>query len=187
MNPPGICGWTRKTHEEAVRKLVEQLRQAHAQPDPVKALFAGHSGSGKSTELFRVKREVENLYHVVIARTGNRYSLPTVDYRQLLFFCASQLIEVGAQENAIIADDSCRTTTGRVLRSYSGWEKGRDRPRDFTASHLSTAGREREPDRPRRSRLSHQLLWGGAARSPLHVAGSRNWGQDQKLCTHRNR
>lgn len=87
----------------AVRKLVEQLRQAHAQPDPVKALFAGHSGSGKSTELFRVKREVGDLYHVVVARIGDRYSLPTVDYRQLLFFCASQLIEVGAQENAIIA------------------------------------------------------------------------------------
>src|SRR5712692_5453223 len=88
----------------AVRKLVEQLRQAHAQPDPVKALFAGHSGSGKSTELFRVKREVEDLYHVVIARIGDRYSLPTVDYRQLLFFCASQLVEVGAEANAIIVD-----------------------------------------------------------------------------------
>jgi len=88
----------------AVLKLVEQLRQAHAQPDPVKVLFAGHSGSGKSTELFRVKQEVEDLYHVVIARIGDRYSLPTVDYRQLLFFCASQLIDVGAQQNAIIVD-----------------------------------------------------------------------------------
>jgi hypothetical protein len=86
-----------------VLKLVEQMRQAYAQPDPVKALFAGHSGSGKSTELFRVKREVGDLYHVVIARIGDRYSLSTVDYRQLLFFCASQLVEVGAQENAIIA------------------------------------------------------------------------------------
>jgi len=88
----------------AVLRLVEQLRQAHAQPEPVKALFAGHSGSGKSTELFRVKRAIEDLYYVAIARIGNRYSLPTVDYRQLLFFCASQLVEVGAQENAIIAD-----------------------------------------------------------------------------------
>lgn len=74
----------------AVLRLVEQLRQAYAQPEPVKALFAGHSGSGKSTELFRVKRAVEDLYYVVIARIGNRYSLPTIDYRQLLFFCTER-------------------------------------------------------------------------------------------------
>jgi hypothetical protein len=88
----------------AVLRLIEQLRQAHTQPDPVKILFAGHAGSGKSTELFRVKREVEQLYHVVIARISERYTLPTVDYRQVLFFCASQLVEVGAQLNAIIKD-----------------------------------------------------------------------------------
>lgn len=35
----------------AVLKLVEQLREAYSQSDPVKALFAGHSGSGKSTEV----------------------------------------------------------------------------------------------------------------------------------------
>jgi len=93
-----------------VLRLIEQLRQAYTQPEPVKALFAGHSGSGKSTELFRVKRAIEDLYYVVIARIGNRYSLPTVDYRQLLFFCASQLVEVGAQENALIADgDEAKT------------------------------------------------------------------------------
>ena len=86
----------------AVLKLVEQLREASTQPDPIKALFAGHSGSGKSTELFRVKRAIEDLYDIVIARIGDRYSLPTVDYRQLLFFCASQLVEVGAQQGAII-------------------------------------------------------------------------------------
>lgn len=83
-------------------RLIEHLRQAHAQPDPVKILFTGHSGSGKSTELFRVKREIEELYQVVIARISERYSLPTIDYLQLLFFCASQLVEVGAQKNAVI-------------------------------------------------------------------------------------
>src|SRR5262249_28893691 len=86
-----------------VRILIEQLRQAHEQADPVKILFAGHSGSGKSTELFRVKREMSNLYHVVIARIGDRYSLPTVDYRQLLFFCASMFVEVGMELGAVIA------------------------------------------------------------------------------------
>lgn len=88
----------------AVLRLIEQLRQAHPQPDPVKILFAGHAGSGKSTELFRVKREVEQLYHVILARIGERYTLPTIDYRQVLFFCASQLVEVGAQLNALIKD-----------------------------------------------------------------------------------
>lgn len=87
----------------AVLKLVEQLREASSQPDPVKVLLTGHSGSGKSTELFRVKQEVEELYHIVIARIGDRYSLSTVDYRQLLFFCASQLIEIGAEQGATIA------------------------------------------------------------------------------------
>lgn len=88
----------------AVLRLIEQLRQAHIQPDSVKILFAGHAGSGKSTELFRVKREVEQLYHVIIARIGERYTLPTVDYRQVLFFCASQLVEVEAQLNAVIKE-----------------------------------------------------------------------------------
>ncbi len=87
-----------------VLRLVEQLREAHPQPEPLKALFAGHAGSGKSTELSRVKREVEDLYFTVIARIGDRYALPTVDYRQLLFFCAAQLIEVGAEQKVIIKD-----------------------------------------------------------------------------------
>jgi hypothetical protein len=91
----------RESH--VVRRLIEQLRQAHEQADPVKILFAGHSGSGKSTELFRVKREIKNLYHVVIKRIGDRYSLPTIDYRQLLFFCASVFVEVGMEQNAVIA------------------------------------------------------------------------------------
>ena len=88
----------------AVLKLVEQLREASSQPDPVKVLLTGHSGSGKSTELFRVKQEVEELYHIVIARIGDRYSLSTVDYRQLLFFCASQLIEIGAEQGASVTE-----------------------------------------------------------------------------------
>jgi hypothetical protein len=86
----------------AVLRLVEQLRQAHTQPEPIKALFAGHSGSGKSTELFRVKRGIEDQYFTIIVRIGDRYALPTIDYRQLLFFCAAQLIEVGGQVGAVI-------------------------------------------------------------------------------------
>jgi hypothetical protein len=79
----------------AILKLAAQLRQAYPQPSTVKALFAGHSGSGKSTELFRLTQELASLYHIVIARIGERYALPSVDYRQLLFFCAMQFIEVG--------------------------------------------------------------------------------------------
>jgi len=55
-----------------VRRLIEQLRQAHEQPDPVKILFTGHSGSGESTELFRVKRNLSGQYHTVIKRIGDR-------------------------------------------------------------------------------------------------------------------
>jgi len=86
-----------------VGKLITRLRQSHQRPTPLKILFTGHSGSGKSTELFRVKREIGSLYHVVIKRIGDRYSLPTVDYRQLLFFCASVFVEVGMELNAVIA------------------------------------------------------------------------------------
>jgi len=114
-----------------VLRLIEQLRQASAQPEPVKALFAGHSGSGKSTELFRVKRAVEDLYYVVMARIGSRYSLPTIDYRQLLFFCASQLVEVGAQENAIIAD-------GDEAKTLLEWFDNRTREEVESGGHKLT-------------------------------------------------
>lgn len=86
-----------------VGKLITRLRKSPQRPPPLKVLFTGHSGSGKSTELFRVKREVESLYHVVVKRIGDRYSLPAIDYRQLLFFCASVFVEVGMELNAVIA------------------------------------------------------------------------------------
>ncbi len=86
-----------------VGKLITRLRKSQQRQSSIKVLFTGHSGSGKSTELFRVKREIDDLYHVVIKRVSDRYSLPTLDYRQLLFFCASVFVEVGMELNAVIA------------------------------------------------------------------------------------
>ncbi|MFQ5794598.1 MAG: hypothetical protein ACE5JP_06070 [Candidatus Bipolaricaulia bacterium] len=91
-----------------VRKLVEWLRQSHTQSDHLKIIFTGHSGSGKSTELFRVTREISDLYKTVIAGIDDYYSLTTVDYRLLLFFCASKFVEEAAEVDAEIREDEAQ-------------------------------------------------------------------------------
>ena len=95
----------------SVGMLIEQFRQAYDTPDPIHALFGGHRGCGKSTELYRVKEQLEEegLYHVVIARVSDQYPLATLDYRLLLFFCASQLIKVASDIDADLSPAEAAT------------------------------------------------------------------------------
>lgn len=76
-----------------VPKLIEKLKSAHGQGQPVRVIFAGHRGCGKSTELARVSHAVREQYAGEIVRVDDRYNLPSLDYRQLLFLCADVLMQ----------------------------------------------------------------------------------------------
>lgn len=92
----------------AVVKLVMRMRDAHGRPDAMKALFTGHAGSGKSTELQRVAEMLKDLYHCVIGPIGTRYALPQIDYRQFLFYCATQLVDVAEDQKATLSRDEAK-------------------------------------------------------------------------------
>ncbi|MBI4384627.1 MAG: ATP-binding protein [Nitrospinae bacterium] len=107
-NPLDESTWDRFVETDEARgghdvlRLIQQFKDRSASPDPVLAVFSGHTGSGKSTELARVKKALENEYLVVAANIADRYSLPSIDYRQLLFYCADRLIDVADQVKAAI-------------------------------------------------------------------------------------
>lgn len=92
-----------------VRHLIRQLQSAHRTGTPLRAIFAGHRGCGKSTELLRVSDAVRDLYAGEICRVEERYSLPTLDYRQLLFLCAHSLMDYAGQVQVALSEDRVRS------------------------------------------------------------------------------
>lgn len=87
-----------------VEHLIRRLKEVHVKPEPVKALFSGHWGSGKSTELFRVGKELGTEHYLVDAtKIDERYSLHSIDYRLILYYCVTRLIEV-AEQNKVDLD-----------------------------------------------------------------------------------
>lgn len=96
-----------------VARLIKQLKENHSSSEYIKAVFSGHTGSGKSTELARVKQELEDDYYIDTARIGERYSLPSIDYRQVVFFCVTRLMEIAAEKNVSL--------TGDEIENISSW------------------------------------------------------------------
>ena len=86
-----------------VPRIIRQLSSVHDRPQH--ALFAGHTGCGKSTELVRVGTELSRYYDVLYCQVQDRYSLTTLDYRQLLFLCAQLLIEHAQKSGVHLEDD----------------------------------------------------------------------------------
>lgn len=76
-----------------VANLIDLLRDSHREGMTTRAIFAGHRGCGKSTELARVSDAVKDLYAGEICVVSERYSLPMLDWRQLLFLCADVLMQ----------------------------------------------------------------------------------------------
>ena len=105
----------------AVPKLIAKLQSAHGQGQPVRVIFAGHRGCGKSTELARVSHAIREDYAGEVVRVDERYNLPSLDYRQLLFLCADVLMQYVLRNQAdpaptkkiAISDDQLT-----VLRSW---------------------------------------------------------------------
>lgn len=87
-----------------VEELISELKNVCTTP-AVKALFSGHWGSGKSTELFRVGRDLKDHYLIDITRVDERYALHSIDYRLILFYCVTRLLEI-ADRNQVVLDKS---------------------------------------------------------------------------------
>ena len=113
-----------------VQKLIEMLKDAHRDKIPLRAVFAGHRGCGKSTELARVSNAVRELYAGAICRVEDRYALPTLDYRQLLFLCADVLMKYAQGCRVDLSDDQ--------VQSLSAWFD------DATIKEVKTSGHKVE-------------------------------------------
>ncbi len=88
-----------------VEKLIKDLKNVQPSPDPVKCIFTGHQGSGKSTELHRLKKELDNEYEIITGEIGKKYNLPGLDYLQILYYCSVLLINLASEKNIRLDKD----------------------------------------------------------------------------------
>lgn len=95
-----------------MRKVVLKFRAARDAGRRIRMIFAGHRGAGKSTELGRVVRELTGSYLPVTVRVADRYNLPTLDYRQLMFCCAEVFVETAVAVDAQLSDEQVSRLTG---------------------------------------------------------------------------
>jgi len=78
---------------QAIQSIIMNFKLAVKKPSPVKILFCGHRGCGKSTELNRIRRELSDIYEICQESVLKRYPLHSMDHRLLLFFCSEILLE----------------------------------------------------------------------------------------------
>ncbi len=92
-------------------------RYLEARREPVKVLFSGHRGSGKSTELRRLARDLAGRFFVVTAsaRSLNPADLQYVD---VIFACAAALLrEATAEGKPVAVPDGLLKDVEQFLRS----------------------------------------------------------------------
>jgi MoxR-like ATPase len=91
-------------------------RYLEARREPVKVLFSGHRGSGKSTELRRLARDLAGRFFVVTAsaRSLNPADLQYVD---VVFACAAALLrEATAEGKPVAVPDGLLNDVEQFLR-----------------------------------------------------------------------
>ncbi|MBN1901795.1 hypothetical protein JW926_10785 [Candidatus Sumerlaeota bacterium] len=71
--------------------IIEKLKGSIGK-NPIKILFCGHRGCGKSTELNRISRKMKDQFEIV-SESIERYPLHAIDHRLVLYFCAEILLE----------------------------------------------------------------------------------------------
>ncbi len=92
-----------------VPRLILALENASHQERPEHVLLSGHQGCGKSTELHRIRLELGFAYDCNYVDAESRLSIPTVDYRQVLFCCAQVLVERAEELDADLKSEEVAT------------------------------------------------------------------------------
>ncbi|MDP8206843.1 MAG: hypothetical protein P9L92_09290 [Candidatus Electryonea clarkiae] len=68
---------------------------------PQKVLFMGHRGSGKSTELYRVGKDIQDKFRVINFSVRKEMDITNLKYIDLLFVILDKLYEVATEEDGI--------------------------------------------------------------------------------------
>jgi hypothetical protein len=131
-------------------------RYLEARREPVKVLFSGHRGSGKSTELRRLARDLAGRFFVVTAsaRSLNPADLQYVD---VVFACAAALLrEATAEGKPVAVPDGLLNDVEQFLRGEIITEVSTIAPRPGRSARSSThsflARKESTAAKPRRGR-----------------------------------
>jgi len=90
--------------------IIEKLKQSVTKK-PIKILFCGHRGCGKSTELNRISRKMKNQFEIV-SESIERYPLHAIDHRLVLYFCAEILLETAERIELDLQDREKDTLLG---------------------------------------------------------------------------
>jgi|APHig6443717817_1056837.scaffolds.fasta_scaffold18870_2 hypothetical protein len=103
---------------------VDQERDAHLsrlvelkkalEKQNIKILFAGHRGSGKSTELNRLRSEIQERFFVVPFSVSDELDIGDMDYIDLVMVMMEKLAEAAVSEGLISQDD-------QLLEKITGW------------------------------------------------------------------
>ena len=89
--------------DNAAFKIIYRLKAANSVP--IKLLFMGHSGSGKSTELFKVEKELSDAYQVVRFSIRDEVDIMDLTYADMIFTIMHNVIETLHNEKIRISDD----------------------------------------------------------------------------------
>ena len=93
-------------------RLVELKKALEKQN--IKILFAGHRGSGKSTELNRLKKEIQDKYFIVPFSVSDELDIGDMDYIDLVMVMMEKLAEAAVSAKLISEND-------KLLESIAGW------------------------------------------------------------------
>lgn len=76
---------------DAVKRMAYGLR--YSENESMKILFMGHRGSGKSTELFLLKQEIQDEFEVINFFIEDEVDVDTMTYIDFIFAIMSQLVK----------------------------------------------------------------------------------------------
>lgn len=93
-------------------RLVE-LKKALHKPN-IKILFAGHRGSGKSTELNRLKKEIQEKFFIVPFSVSDELDIGDMDYIDLVMVMMEKLAEAAVAAGLLSEND-------KLLESIASW------------------------------------------------------------------